>query len=230
MLFLKTGIFGGALFLITVGKFGILPILFFAGVSLALYLHPLFVGYYYGWKAFFILIWAAILGMKIVADSFLFLPGVIFFSYIFYLILGVKDFLFIKRSRLYYIAALLLFYAIFIIFFLADKSNWFFLKYGGVIAASFLFFREWLALISSFHFPRREFIAAAASSLIVAQLLWGTALLPIGFIGAANLMLLVVLTLGNFLFAHFTGGITRVFLIWHFIFFSLLIALIFGVS
>lgn len=168
--------------------------------------------------------------MKILADSPFFWSGILLYSYIFYLLIGIKNYLFVKRSRFYYVSAILLFYSIFIEFFLADKSNWFFLKYGAVIAAAFLLFREWLALISAFSFPKRELLAAAVAAFLVAQLLWAVALLPIGFISSANLMLLAVFAIADFLLKHFTGGISKEFIIQHLIFFLALAALIFWTS
>ena len=230
LLFLKPAIFGSTLFFVSWQDFGIIPILFFSSVSLVMYARPILSATYYTWSAFFILLFASVLGMKILAGTALFLPGLALFSFIFYLILGIKDYFFVKRSRLYYISALLIFYLIFIEFFLSDKSQLFLLKYLGVILALFLLFKEWLSVIPSFHFPKREAVAAAVAALIGAQFLWVIALLPIGFISSANLMILLVFTLADFLLKHFTGGISKEFLIQHLFFFLILSVLIFWTS
>ncbi len=195
-----------------------------------MYARPILRTTYYTWGAFFALLFVSVLGMRILAGTRLFLPGLFLYSFIFYLILGIKDYFFVKRSRLYYISALLIFYSLFIEFFLADKSQFFLLKYFGVILALFLLFREWLSIIPSFHFPKREMVAAAVAALVCAQLLWAIALLPVGFISSANLMILLVFTLADFLLKHFTGGISKEFLIQHLFFFLALSALIFWTS
>lgn len=228
-LLLKTAIFGLALFFAAAGSFRPLPILFFIVISGIMYARPFF-GSYSTLSGFLILLVSSILGLEITAGSILFFPSILLFSFLFYLILGIKDFLFVKRSRLYFIAMLLLFYAIFAIFFLSGKSELYLLKYGGAILASFLLFREWLALIPSFHFPRREIIASAISALIISQMLWAAALLPIGFISASSFMILLVFILASFLFQHFTGGISRKSLLQHLVFFFFLVLLIFGSS
>lgn len=230
LLFLKPLVFGSALLLVSWRDFGIIPILLFSSVSLIMYARPILSATYYTWSAFFALLFASVLGMKILTGTALFLPGLALYSFIFYLILGIKDYFFVKRSRLYYISALLIFYSLFIEFFLADKSQFFLLKYSGMILVLFLLFREWLSIIPSFHFPKRETVAAAVAALVGAQFLWAIALLPIGFISSANLMILLVFTMADFLLKHFTGGISKEFLIQHLFFFLVLSSLIFWTS
>ena len=225
-MFLKSLVFGTALFIVSAADFNLISILFFVLASFSLYSRPLFGGPYNSRHAFIVLLCVSILGMKIMAGSFLFFPGLFLFSFLFFLILGIKEILFVKRSRIYYIAALLLFYALFVIFFLADKSSFYIFKYSGIIVASFLLFREWLAIVSVFHFPKREFISSLVAAFIIAQLLWAVALLPIGFIMASNLMLLFTLILGNFLFAHFTGNLSKDFIIQYSVLFLFLVSLI----
>ena len=229
MLFLKSLIFGLALFTVVEGDVRVIPILFFGMVAALLYSRPLFSQYNTRY-AFLILLVAAILGMEIVAGSIFLFPTLLLFSSIFYILLGIKDYLFIKRSRLYFISILLIFYIIFIIFFLANKSELFFLKYFSVILSTFFLIREWLSIIASFHFPSKETIAALVSAFLVGQLLWVVALLPIGFISASNFTLLFVFTLVNLLFHYFSGKISGKLVAQHLLFFLILSAVIFGTS
>lgn len=238
-LFLKAAVFGLILWFVGVRDFQLIPVLFFALAAIFIYSRPLFESLYI-WYGFLVLVPAAILGMKILVGSVSVLPpplaslafggGVVLFSFIFYILLGIKNYLLVKRSRAYFVAAILLFYCLFIIFFLADKSEWFLGKYGLIALASFLLFREWLALIPSFYFPQRELLASVVAALIITQFLWAVALLPIGFISSANLMLLFTFGLADFLLKHFTGGISKEFLAQHLVFFVLLGALIFWTS
>lgn len=180
--------------------------------------------------AFLVLLPTAIIGTEILRGSLLFWPGILLYSLIFYLLVGIKEYLFVKRSRLYYVAAMLIFYSIFIEFFLADKSEWFLLKYGLAIFAAFLLFREWLRIISVFSFPKREFLVSAVAALLVGQILWAAALLPIGFVSSANLAFLFVFLLADLLLKHFTGGLFKEVLIQYLVFFFLLAGLIFWTS
>lgn len=227
--FLKAALFGLALSFTAAADFPAVPISFFVLFSIWLYSRPLFESIYV-WYGFLVLLPVAILGMQILTGTVFNWPGILLFSFIFYLLLGIKNYLVVKRSRLYFVAAILLFYSLFIIFFLADKSEWFLVKYSLAALAAFLLFREWLALIPAFSFPRRELLASAVATLILAQFLWAVALLPIGFISAANLMLLFVFVIADFLLKHFTGGLSREFLVQHLFFFLILVALIFWTS
>lgn len=228
-LFLKTAIFFAALTLAGLGGVSAFKAIFFIALATLMYSRPLLEGYPTK-AAFAVLLPASLLSVNFAQGSVFFLPAVIFFSVIFYWIVGIKNFLFIKRSRLYYVSALSLFYAMFSLFFLADKSEYFLFKYGVVIFGSYILFREWLALISKFHFPQRERIAALTGAFLVAQLLWATALLPIGFINSANLMLLFTFVIAELLVNHFVETISKNFLIQLFTFSAVLFALIYWTS
>lgn len=229
MLFLKAAIFGLGLAGVVWGDFRILPALFFFFISVSMYAHPFFEGYY-AWSAFLILLVVSLLGMKTIAGSWFVLPALLVFACIFYILAGIKNYIFVKRARLYFMAMLLLSYNIFIIFFLSDKSDLFLLKYGALAVAAFLLFKEWLVIIPSFHFPKREQIAALIAALLLAQFTWAIALFPIGFISSANLMLLFTFVIAEFLLKHFTGGITKEFILQHLAFFVALSGLIFLTS
>ena len=227
---LKSLAFAVTLFIAVISGFNISAVLFFWLTAFVLYFRPSFIGNYYCRYAFIVLLGVSVLGMRILDSNIFFLPGIILYSFIFYLILGIKEVVFIKRSRVYYILGLLLFYNLFSIFFLADKSELFFFKYIGIIVAVFLIFREWLALISTFHFPKREFIVSVVAALVVAEFLWVTALLPVGFIAASNFMTLLVLIIGNFLVNHFIGGISKEYLVQQIVFLVLISIFIFLTS
>jgi hypothetical protein len=177
-----------------------------------------------------ILLAASVASVRLVSDSIILLPVLFVCAFVFYLLTGIKDYLFVKRARLYFLAALLLMYEIFVLFFSADKPEYFLAKYNLVILAAFLLMREWLRIIPSFHFPRRELLAAAASAFLIAQLLWAVALLPIGFISSANFMLLFVFVLSDVLFRHFMGTLSKNTVRAHVLLFLLITLLIFSTS
>src|SRR3989344_5651930 len=165
-LFLKTILFGVFLLGAASGGFSIIDSLIFIAVASVLYSRP-FLEKYPTKSAFLVLLPVAMISLQTLKGTLFVFPAVLFFSAIFYLILGIKNFMFIRRSRLYYVSALLLFYSIFNLFFLADKSELFLLKYGLVFLASYLLLREWLALISTFQYPERERVAALLGSFLI---------------------------------------------------------------
>jgi len=228
-LFLKTFLFGGFLLFCGYGGFRIFDSLIFLAVAAALYSRPLLEKYPTK-RAFLVMLPSAMLSLQMLDGSSLVFPAALFFSIIFYILLGIKDLMFIRRSRLYYVSALMLFYSVFGLFFLADKSELFLLKYGLVFLAAYLLLREWLALISTFQFPERERAAALLGAFLIAQLLWATALLPVGFLNSANLMLLFTFVIAELLVNHFLGTINRNFLIQQGVFFGILFAIIYWTS
>lgn len=201
---------------------------FVLGAS-ALYFRPLF-AHYPTKYAFLTLLLVSLFGMHIVAASYLFPLVIIFFSLIFYIILGIKDYLFVRRGRFGYVVMLFLHYALFTIFFLWDKSEFFWAQYIISIVIAFVLLREWLVLATSFNFPKRETLAAAIGALIVAQLLWAVALLPIGFISSANIMLLAVFIISDLLFKHFMGAVSKKVFVQEIVFFILIAVLIITTS
>lgn len=208
----KAVLFGAALALAGYNGVSWFGALLFIAVASVIYVRPFLEGYETK-SAFAVLLATSLLAVNVAHGSALFLPLVFFFSLIFYWIVGIKDLLFIKRSRLYYVAALSLFYTMFALFFLSDISEMFLWKYGAVILGTYLLFREWLRLISTFHFPQRERLAALLGAFLIAQLLWATALLPIGFINSADMMLLFTFVIAELLVNHFTGNISKNFLV-----------------
>ncbi|MDE2001342.1 MAG: hypothetical protein KGI60_02105 [Patescibacteria group bacterium] len=210
-LFLKSLIFGGALAWASAGGFSVAGGTAFAVLAVVMYFSPL--AERYPTKGAF----AVLLGVAMIAAQFLhetpfWLPMSVVSAALFAAVLGIKEYLFIQRSRIYYVTALGLLYLAYLLFFLSDKSAYFLPKYGAVIIAAYLLFREWLSVISTFQFPKRERVAALVGAFLVAQLLWATALLPIGFLNSATLMLLVTFTIGELLVNYFLQAANRRFL------------------
>lgn len=170
-------------------------------------------------------------GLKLAENHWSLVSGIaVLTAILFYLILGIREYLFVKRSRLYFGVFLITLYLLFLEFFAADKSSGFLWQHIFTALAVFLIFWEWLAIISSFHFPKREMIAAGASTLILAEILWGIALLPIGFLSSANLALLTAFLMADLLFKHFSGELSSKTAFFRLVIFILLAAFILGTS
>lgn len=135
----------------------------------------------------------------------------LFFGFLFFILLGIKNLIFLNRQNFYQFLNGLLFLSIFILFFDANKSEIFIVKYLMVGLAVFLLSKEILK------FGPREFIGLEKSlnlipavfTFLTLQVLWAIALLPIGFLNSASLALLVILVLQDFSLHHFSGTISR---------------------
>ncbi len=219
---LKSVIFGGFLFLLKLGGFGFLPTLFFLGMAFVLSSQA-------HHTSFLILI---IISMLTVwhLDSVLFLLlAIIFFSIIFYLTVGVKKLLIVHRFEWGFVKNLLLLFSVFLLFFLSDKSSFFWIKYLSVFLASFLLLREWLQTPELSFFKRPQLVSWTLAFVLL-EFLWVVALLPLSPINAASLMALVFYTLFDFLRNHFQGTVTRQLVVKRITIFALLLVLIFGTS
>jgi len=124
---------------------------------------------------------------------------------ILFLILGTKNLVFIHRQPIYYIFNSILLLAVFILFFNADKSSFFLLKYIGTGLAIFYLFKEFLF----YSFGLKKNLIAAVFAFLTLQLVWGVVLLPIGFINSSALALLFALVLQDLAIYHFSGNLTR---------------------
>ncbi|MBI5147984.1 MAG: hypothetical protein HZA37_02425 [Parcubacteria group bacterium] len=225
---LKAALFGLALF--WVGSSGLIadpstgrvgPLLFFVFLSSLLYFrriqHPAFFG------SFLVLICAAVIALFFLKGGFgaltaggwlapqnagLAVAGILFFVLTFILLLGTKDLVFANRPAVFYAAANLLFVAVFSLFFLAEKTSYFFIEYFLVFAASFVLFKNIFNFLAPY-FPRRHLLIAAVSALTVSEMAWAVALLPLGFINSAALLLTAAYVLSDFSLRHLSGNLKR---------------------
>lgn len=219
---LKSAVFGGFLLLLKLGDFRLLPILFFLWAAFLLS----------SWNyqpSFLFFLGIAMATAKLLESGlFLFLAAVIF-SALFYLSVGIKELLIVHRQEWGFIKNLILFYALFLLFFISDKSGWFLAKYLGIFLAAFFILKDWF-LASESSFLKRAGVAAGVLALLDLQLLWIVGLLPLGPVNAANLMVLITYILFNFTIHHFQGQIDRRFVFRKIAIFVLLLIFIFATS
>lgn len=198
---LKSAVFAGFLVLVKIGGFSAFPVLFFLAAALVLFSSaPNF--------SFLVLLSSALFTVRLLDDYLFLASAIILFSGLFYIAAGIKNLILIHRSEWDYAKNLLLFYAIFLFFFLADKSSFFAVKYFLAFLISFFLLREWLSDIAS-GLSKKIHFAALVAAFLLAQFLWAAALLPLGPINSANLMVLLVYILFDFTSHYFRGKITR---------------------
>lgn len=143
-------------------------------------------------------------------SGFFYWPLAMAFGFLFFLFLGVKNLVFVSRQPLYYLFNNLLLMAVFIFFFNADKSQWFFIKYILVFLSAHILFKEFLRVSS----PRplgtqRNNLIAASFSFLILQFVWAIGLLPFSALNSASLVLLIALILQDFVIHHLGGTISR---------------------
>jgi len=208
---LKAAVFGGLLVIASGAKQSHWPLaLLFILAALYFYFRPsLNVGQFFA--SFLVLITTATLIMSLRGGAeAIFIPLSLFLGFLFFLLLGIKNLIFVKREPFYYLLNGLLLLVIFILFFWSAQSHLFFVKYLLVFFAIAFLFKEFLNFFipESLHSQKRNLVVWGTAFLVL-QLLWVISLLPISFLNAASLSLLIMLILQDFIVHHFSGTISR---------------------
>lgn len=134
----------------------------------------------------------------------------LFFGAIFFLLLGVKNLIFVHRQHIYYFFNGFLLLAIFILFFLSGNLGLIFVKYLFTFIAIAFLFKEFLRFsFPGSSSPSKNALVAYGAAFIIIQILWGISLLPLNFLNAASLTLLAALILQDFFIHHLSGTINR---------------------
>src|SRR3989344_5338932 len=119
-----------------------------------------------------------------------------FYAFLFYIILGLKNLIFINRANWHQALHLLLFYALFIHFWNIGDEATFLLRLVGIFAASLLLIREFFKVVAV-DSPKRRVVASWVLALLITEAVWVISWLPIGFLNSSPLASLIVFTLIN---------------------------------
>lgn len=205
---LKAFIFAGLLvWQISAKPAGFFPILLFLSVSFYFYWRPVFSSSQF-FGSFLILLIVSFLAVKFLWLDIAGIASILGLAALFYMLLGIKNLIFVNRSALYYLLISILLFLAFFFFFMADKSQFFLIKYLSVGLAAFFLSREFLFFFVQ-DFSKRRALITAGFSFLTIQSLWAISLLPIGFLNSAALALFAALILLDFTVNHFNGVLTR---------------------
>ncbi len=158
----------------------------------------------------------------------------LFFALLFFLLLGIKNLIFIRREPLYYLLNGLLLLTVFVYFFSFNNFEqpfWFLVKSLAAFLAVFFLFKEFLEAISIAPLGNQKMnLMAAGSAFLSLQFLWVIGFLPFRSINAASLALLIALILEDFIVHHLSGTINRRIVLRNITMFLILTMIIFGAS
>lgn len=136
--------------------------------------------------------------------------AVLFFGFLFFLLMGIKNLIFVKRRFPYYLFNSLLLFMIFISFFRFEISPLFFIKYLLAFFGIVFLSKEFLSFsVEGFSNSPKKNLIVYGTAFLVLQVIWTISLLPISFLNAGSLVLLVVLILQDFIIHYFSGAMTR---------------------
>ena len=182
---------------------------FFLFIALAFYfyLKPFFEAkkYFFSFLIFLIAALLAISRLPAESGKWNFIAAAVF-GLIFFAFLGIKNLVFISRSSIYEFLNNFVFFLVFIVFFMADKSSgWIFWGYSAAVLSFFLLFRE--SIISR---PGRDInLFSASLAALISQFVLAVSYLPVGFLNSAAISLAAVLVLKDLTVSHLRGDLNR---------------------
>mgnify|MGYP001617633046 CR=1 FL=1 len=186
----KALIFGGFLVLAKIGNLSLFPVLFFLAVASFLYFKPIF-NPINQLNNFALLLVVSVIFAKLLNNFDYFLGSAVFASIIFYLILGVKDLVLIKRDLWARLISLAMVMAIAFLFFNSAAFS------GSAFKIITLFIGYYLVFRGAFNNNALTLSAA----LVLLELSLVARLLPLTSLNAASFILL-----GYFVLTDLIGG------------------------
>lgn len=164
-------------------------------------------------------------------DPSWFLIASLVYLAIFFILLGLKNLIFINRRPIYSFLNSVLVLAIFSLFFWSDKTDiLFFIKYLATFFIFLSLFKEFLNISNEISGGQKNNLFAWAISFLVFQIVWVLSFLPINFLNAGALTLLIVLIFQDFVFSHISGSINNRLILRNITIFIALALAIFGAS
>lgn len=128
---------------------------------------------------------------------------------IFYLILGVKDLVLINRQFAYQTLRLLLFTSILLLFFWWGQSPSLLFVWRLLFLSAFLFALHYEYFSFFFEGNPSNSFAAALTAFLLFEAAWVLVWLPIGFLNATAVELLILFMLNDFILRHINGNLNR---------------------
>lgn len=235
-LFIKAFTFGLLLLFVETQDFKTLPVLIFLFFALLFYFQPIF-------KTFSLLtslIALVTLSLLVTSEfaiafkhagfeSTIPVGMVIFaaaFSVLFYLLIGVKNLLFLRRRQCYYVLHFVLLYLGFGLFFSADTSTSFLMKSLYLFIFSALMLREFFKFQE--HTGKKlTRLSVFVIAFMITQFAWALSLLPILFSSAAGILTVSAYMASEFTSRHLNGTLDARFIRRSFVLFISLMLVIF---
>ncbi len=236
VLLVKAVIFGLLLLYVQSRDFALLPAFIFVAAAFVMYMQPLF-------RTFSVLVsWTALVSLCLFVTSqfaIAFRETVfaahlptgmvlfsIFFGFLFYLLLGIKNMMFLRRKQWYYVLNLAVLYLGFGLFFNAGSGVSFVLKSLGLFFFVALLVREFF----KFHEQENSRLRAVAiliAAFVIMQFAWAITLLPIGFSSSASLLVALSFILTEYIQRYLQGDLSARFIRLNLLFLLTLICVIF---
>lgn len=203
----KAAVFGLLLYYFYATGGGFLPtVAFFVG-AIFFYARPIFNNFQF-LRTFIVLLGLSYFAPALYGDI-TFLPLAAAFAFLFYVLLGIKDLVFIQRVWWHELLHAALLYGILLAFFAADKSNYFFWQYVSVGIAATILESELLSYHTHAVPQKMRWAASAVFGFLLMQVAWVLALTPIGFLSATAMIAGIAFVMAHLLLCRFLGILER---------------------
>ncbi len=208
LLLIRAVLFATSLWLLADQDFSALQLLAFVIIGAVLYFIPVFQTLLV-LPSFFVLMTISPIALSVFGPQVSY-PSLLaaFFGLLFYILLGIKQFVFVARIKLHQALHLALLYCVSILFFAAPGGDWFVTR--SLLLAFFAYFliREFF-LIRGFAKDAQMKLTSALIAFVLVEFVWAINLLPIGFINAAGVLLVLLFTLEELLVFALRDTLTR---------------------
>lgn len=210
-LVLRAGLFGGSLAFFRFNGFLISSYFFLIVIFLA-FAWPRIKQRRLNVSFLFLWITGFLLSRYLLAD-WTFAVALFFLVFFAFLELGINDLVFENLPVLYQFLNTAMFFTLFTMFFSADLSSYFSVKYLAAALVIFLFFRETFQVLLPAYRRKRALLMVSVLTLITVELLWAIKLLPIGFVNSAALATLAAFLLRDAAGSFIQGNLSRTFIL-----------------
>ncbi|MDP2650586.1 MAG: hypothetical protein Q8P04_00605, partial [bacterium] len=123
----------------------------------------------------------------------------------FFLLLGVKNLIFLRRQGNYEIVHLLLVFGLGVLYLLGFLP---FIPQILFFLALFLLVREFYSALAP-PYPQRVILAAVVEALLLVEIAWILSFLPINFLAGGALLALITFIFHDLILHHFQGTLSR---------------------
>ena len=133
------------------------------------------------------------------------------FGALFFLLLGIKEFVFLRRQAIFNFLSGSLYFFVGGTFFVADKdAGGPFLLYALLSSVVFyLLIKESIDFFMEDAPKRKKEVLAIGSTLLIMEFLGIVGILPIGFLNSAALIVLIVFVFEDLIYHHLKGALSR---------------------
>jgi hypothetical protein len=230
----KSVLFGLSLWYVQGSGFSTWPVLLFLGVAIVSYMQPVSKAFRLKTSLVVTLSLALLLTSRFTitlpvelhASGFGQLLFAAVFGFLFFILLGIKNVILVRRRQWYAVLFIALVYGISLLFFTAAAGDHTIRDALMLAILMYFLLREYFNVQEHPYHRALKVMTVTVTTLLI-QLAWALSLLPLGFSKSASLLALLAMMLAGILDRYIRGTLTARFLRLSFILFIVLVGVVF---